>query len=124
MPYVDETWHTHAFWDAESRGGVRFRKKINPDFSGLFFLKNFFLHILKFFCHKWYHVGGVSIARNVIFTFSFFRVFFHTFSILGLLNSWILLKTTLVQQTLSKYICLPNFEPNTPNARTVQTIIF
>ena len=124
LPCVDKTWHTHALWDGESRGGVKFRKKNQFWFFRVVFLKKTFLHILKFFCHKWYHVGGVTIARNVIFTFSFFRVFFSYIFDFRSLNSCILLKTTLTQQRVSKYMALPNLGPNPPNARTVQTNIF
>ena len=45
--------------------------------------------------------GGVSIARNVIFTFSFFWVFFSYIFDFRSLNSCILLKTTLAQQRVS-----------------------
>ena len=68
--------------------------------------------------------GGVSIARIVIFAFSFFRgLFSHIFDFRSL-NSWVLIKTTLAQQRVSKYMALPNLGPNPANARTVETIIF
>ena len=67
--------------------------------------------------------GRVHHQECHFYIFVFLGVFSYIFDFRSL-NSWILLKTTLVQQTLSKYICLRNFEPNPPNARTVQTIIF
>ena len=72
--YTHETWSIDAFWDGESRDGVKFPKKCNPDFLGGGL--NFFcyLHILNFFLRKCHHVGSPFIARGVVPDFFFLVV--------------------------------------------------
>ena len=63
--------------------GSNFEKNKILIFYGDFSEKNF-LHILKFFCNKWDHVGGVSSARDLVFALTFFLTFFHKFFTLGI----------------------------------------